>query len=205
MVAFEQPEVFEERLSELSATFVSLPADQIDQRIDWALQVLLEGLGLDRSSIIELSADGQRMEITHSQSRPPHPQLTPGDLSHAFPWYARMVQKGEILQFDRLPEELPPEAIAERDHVRKSGLRAMLTLPLRVADQIIGAIGFGSFNEGVRWTPRLMRSVRLVGEVFANALARKHGWHEQLRLREQVAHTARVNTMGEVVASIAHE
>ena len=204
-IAFEQPELFEQQLAELSATFVSLPADQIDQRLDWALQLLLDGLGLDRSSIIELSTDGQRVEITHSQARPPYPALTPRDLSSEFPWYARMIRKGEILRFDQLLEDLPPEAIPEREHVRESGLRAQLTLPLRVAEQVIGAMGFGSFNEGVRWTPRLMRSVRLVGEVFANALARKHGWHEQLRLREQLAHTARVSTMGEVVASIAHE
>jgi len=51
----------------------------------------------------------------------------------------------------------------------------------------------------------MIRSVRLIGEIFANALARKHAAYDQLMLREQLAHSARVNTMGEVVASIAHE
>src|SRR5215472_7057570 len=94
LTAFEQPELFEQQLAELSATFVSLPADQIDQRLDWALQLLLDGLGLDRSSLLELSMDGQRVELTHSQARAPFPALTPGDVSRQFPWFARMVQKG---------------------------------------------------------------------------------------------------------------
>jgi C4-dicarboxylate-specific signal transduction histidine kinase len=57
----------------------------------------------------------------------------------------------------------------------------------------------------VHWSARLVRSVRLIGEVFANALGRKRAATEQLFLREQLAHTARVNALGEVVASIAHE
>jgi C4-dicarboxylate-specific signal transduction histidine kinase len=100
---------------------------------------------------------------------------------------------------------LPPEAVAEREYVTRIGLRSQLTIPFRVAGRIIGAIGFASFRHEVRWTPRLIRSVRLVGEVFANALARKHAANEQALLVEHLAHTERVNAMGEVVASIAHE
>jgi len=116
-----------------------------------------------------------------------------------------MVQRGEILQWERLPEDLPPDAVAEREYVARTGLRSALTVPFRVGDRVLGAIGFATLRRDLRWTPRLVRSVRLIGEVLANALARKQAWYEQLHLREQLAHTARVNIMGEVVASIAHE
>jgi signal transduction histidine kinase len=174
-------------------------------QIDWGLQLLLDALGVDRTSIIELSPDGLRLEVTHSQSRPGTPPVVTGDLAASLPWYSRMVQRGEMLQWDHLPEDLPPEAAAEREYVARTGLRSALTVPFRVGDRVLGAMGFGSLRRELRWTPRLVRSVRLIGEVFANALARKHAWYEQLHLREQLAHTARVNTMGEVVASIAHE
>jgi signal transduction histidine kinase len=74
-----------------------------------------------------------------------------------------------------------------------------------VGERVIGAIGFASFRRQLCWTPHLIRSLRMTSEVFANALARKQAAHEQLKLREQLAHSARVNAMGEVVASIAHE
>jgi signal transduction histidine kinase len=205
MIAFEQPELFEQQLSQLSAMFVSLPADQIDSQIDRALLQLLEATGTDRSSVAELSPDGRRFEVTHSQVREGTPPLATGNLAELLPWYTEALSRGEVLQFDRLPDVLPPEAVAEREYVTRIGLRSQLTIPFRVAERIIGAIGFASFRREVRWTPHLVRSVRLVGEVFANALARKHASSEQGRLVGQLAHTARVNTMGEVVASIAHE
>ena len=204
-IAFEQPELFEQQLAELSATFVSLPADQVDQQIDWGLRLMLEAMGMDRSSMAELSPEGQRFEVTHTQVRGANPPLMTGSLSEMLPWYAEALRKGEVLRYERLPDELPPQALAERDYVTRVGLRSQLIIPFRVGERVIGAIGFASFGREVKWSPRLVRSVRLMGEVFANALARKHALHEQLHLREQLAHGARVNAMGEVVASIAHE
>ena len=205
MIAFEQPELFEQELSQLSAVFVSLPADQVDQQIDRALRQLLEATGMDRSSVAELTDDGRRFEVTHSQVREGTPPLATGNLAELLPWYTEALARGEVLQLDRLPDVLPLEAVAEREYVTRIGLRSQLTIPFQVAGRTLGAIGFASFRHEVRWNPRLVRSVRLVGEVFANALARKHAATEQAWLMEQLAHTARVNAMGEVVASIAHE
>ena len=204
-IAFDQPELFEQQLAELSATFVALPADQVDQQIDWGLHLMLEAMGMDRSSVAELSSDGKHFEVTHTQVRGTTPPLVTGNLSELLPWYTEILRKGEVLRFDRLPDELPSEAVAERNYVTSIGLRSQLTIPFRVGERVIGAIGFASFGREVQWSPRLVRSVRLIGEVFANALARKHAAHEQVQLREQLAHSARVNAMGEVVASIAHE
>jgi signal transduction histidine kinase len=205
MIGFEEPELFERQLAELSATFVSLPADQVDQQIDWGLQLLLDALGMDRSSLAQLSPDGQRFEVTHAQLRPGRPPLAAANLAEILPWYTEMISRGEVLRFDRLPEDLPPQAVAEREYVTRLGLRSQLIIPLRVGERVIGAVMVASFDHTVDWTPRLIRSLRLVGEVFANALARKQAASEQLRLREQLAHSVRVNAMGEVVASIAHE
>jgi C4-dicarboxylate-specific signal transduction histidine kinase len=203
-IAFEQPELLEQQLAELSATFVSLPADQVDQQIDWGLQLLVEALGIDRAAIAELSPEG-RLEITHSWARPGTPGLIQGNLTASLPWFAERIQKGEILQFERLPEELPASAVAEREYARQAGIRSQLSIPFQVGDRVIGCLGLASLHQELRWSPRLVRSARLVGEVFANAVARKHAWYERQHLREQLAHTARVNAMGEVVASIAHE
>jgi len=205
MTAFEQPELFEQQLADLSATFVSVPADQVDQQIDWGLQLLLEGMGLDRSCLAELSSDGQRYEVTHTQVRSGIPPMPTGNLAELLPWYTEALGRGDVLRFERLPEDLPPDAHVDRGYVTRMGIRSQLTVPFRIGERVIGAIGVASFRREVNWSSRVVRSVRLVGEVFANALARKHAATEQLFLREQLAHTARVNATGEVVASIAHE
>jgi len=205
LTAFEQPELFEQQLADLSATFVALPADQVDQQIDWGLQLLLDAMGMDRTSVAELSADGQRFEVTHTQMRHGVPPMPTGNMADLLPWYSQALARGEVLRFDRLPDDLPPEAVAERHYVTGIGLKSQLTIPFRVGERVIGAIGVGSFRREAQWSPRVVRSVRLMGEVFANALGRKQAAIEHLLLREQLAHSARVNAMGEVVASIAHE
>ncbi len=205
LIAFEQPDLFEQQLSELSARFVSLPAEKVDGEIDWALQLLVQALGIDRSSLAELSGDQQRIEVTHSHSNDSTHLFVQGDLAAVLPWYAARLRQGEILRFDRLPDDLPPEASAEREYCTRAGLRSQLTIPFRVGDRFLGAIGFASFHREVNWSPRVIRSLRLISEVFANAIARKEAAHAEARLREQLAHSARVNAVGEVVASIAHE
>ncbi|HTS80617.1 MAG TPA: ATP-binding protein [Myxococcaceae bacterium] len=205
MIAFEQPELSEQQLADLSAKFVALAPDQVDAELDRTLRLLLGAYELDRGSIAEASSDGQRLEVTHTQSSPHAPAMLRGDLAPILPWYAERVLRGELLQLERIPEDLPAEATAEREYCTRIGLRSQLTIPFTVGNRVIGGIGFSSFQRVVEWTPRLVRSIRLVSEVLANAVARKQAAHEQLQLRAQLAHSARLNAMGEVVASIAHE
>jgi hypothetical protein len=133
IIAFEKPELFEQQLSELSATFVSLTPDLVDRQIDWGLQLLLEALDLDRSSIAELSADGRWMEVTHSQSTIHAPPIPKENLATLLPWYAKMIRKGEMPRFDRLPDDLPAEATAEREYCTAIGVKYQLTFPSRWA------------------------------------------------------------------------
>src|SRR5262245_14118377 len=68
--AVQQRLRFEALLAELSATFVHLPAGQIDSQIEHALQRLVEFLGVDRGGLAELLTDQKQMVITHSYHLP---------------------------------------------------------------------------------------------------------------------------------------
>jgi PAS domain S-box-containing protein len=87
------------------------------------------------------------------------------------------------MRFSRLPEELPAEAVNEREYCLQSGLRSQLTVPFKVGASILGGIGFGSFRRH-DWSDELVQSLQLVGEVFANAMERKRA---ELVLRESEA------------------
>ena len=72
---------FETLLAELSATFVNLPAGQVDSQIVSALQRLVVFLGLDRGGLAELLVDKKQLVITHSYHLPgvpPHPRTDRG-------------------------------------------------------------------------------------------------------------------------------
>ena len=54
---------FETLLAELSATFVNLPASQVDSQIESALRRLVEFLDVDRGGLAELLVDQKRLVI----------------------------------------------------------------------------------------------------------------------------------------------
>jgi hypothetical protein len=66
---------FESLVADVSARFVNLPADQVDAEIEAAQRQIVEGLGLDRSTLFELQPDGNTLGKTRAtrrvQPRPP--------------------------------------------------------------------------------------------------------------------------------------
>jgi PAS domain S-box-containing protein len=164
---------FETLLGELSATFVNVPAGQVDAQIESALQRLAVFLGTDRGGLAEVRVDQNHMVITHSYYVPGVPLLRRMILDEQLPWYAKKISQGEVLRFSALPDELPPEATAEREYCLRVGLRSHVMIPLKVMGSVVAAIGFGSFRRTRDWPDDLIQRLRLVGEIFTNALARK--------------------------------
>jgi signal transduction histidine kinase len=124
------------------------------------------------------------MVITHSYHTPAAPSHTRIILDEQLPWYTRTIHQGEVVRFSVLPDDLPSEAIQEQQYCRQVGLKSHVMIPLRVMDVAVGAIGFGSFRSYRDWPDDVVQRLRLVGEIFTNALARKRA-DEALRAREQ--------------------
>jgi signal transduction histidine kinase len=197
---------FETMLSRLSADFIHLPAEEIDGQIERGLRQIVEFLDIERSCLTQFSEDGGELWVTHSYTIPGFAPFPHVDLAALLPWYTTQIRRGDVLRLARLPEEAPPEAVHEREQVaREGGPRSHLSIPFRVGESILGGIGFGSFRRELDWPDELVQSLQLVGEVFANALARRRAEEKASRLREQLAQVARVTLMGELAASIAHE
>jgi signal transduction histidine kinase len=196
---------FEGLLARLSTTFIRAPADEVDRQVEQALEQLVGFLRVHRSSLAQFSEDGRELVVTHSftsQGHPPYPRV---NIADTMPWYTAQVRRGEVLRFGRLPDELPPEAVAERDYCIQTGFRSHLIIPFKVGEEVLGGLAFGSFREEREWPDHVVLSLKLVAEVLANALARKRAEEKGRRLRDELARAARVALMGELAASIAHE
>jgi signal transduction histidine kinase len=197
---------FETLLSRLSATFINLPAEEVDSQIERGLRQIVEFLGIERSSLTQFSEDGSELIVTHSYTIPGFIPMPRVNLAAMWPWYTARVRAGEILRFTRLPDEAPPEAMCELDYYRlRGGPRSHLAIPFKVGQSILGSIAFGSIRQERDWPDDLVQSLQLVGEVFANALARKRAEEQSRSLREQLARVGRVTLVSELAASIAHE
>ena len=172
---------FEAVLSDLSATFVNLPANQVDSQIESALQKLVELLGIDRVGLSQMSADGSQFVVTHSYQLPEIPPSAQIIVTSQLPTFAKMVQQGKVV---RVPDDLPAEATLERHYYQRIGLRSNLSIPLTMMGKVVGGIGFSSFRSPRAVSDELIPRLRLVGDIFTNALARKRA-DEQLQANDQ--------------------
>jgi formate hydrogenlyase transcriptional activator len=162
---------FETMLAELSAMFINLPTNQVNGQIENAQRRICEALKLDRSMLGQVSSKLGQLDITHSwraEGMPDNIQVTPED----FPWSARMALEGRAICFARV-DELPPEAVHDKESYRRQGPKSGVMFPLMTEGRVIGVLAFGMEREEREWPRPLVERLRLVAEVFANALARQ--------------------------------
>jgi C4-dicarboxylate-specific signal transduction histidine kinase len=121
------------------------------------------------------------------------------------PWYAGRIRRGEVVRYARLPDDLPAEAVAEREYCTRHGLKSNLAIPLKAAGALNCVITFATFGVYRDWPDELVQRLWLIGEVFAGSLARKRAEEREQQLRDQLTRMARISLVGELAAAIAHE
>jgi DNA-binding CsgD family transcriptional regulator len=187
-----EPSRFETFLADLSATFLSVPADKVNSQIVAGLRQIVEFLGIDRCGFGELPAEASKIVITHSYEVPGVPATPRIYIEDHWADYAKKLRQGKPF---RVPEDLPAQATAEREYLVRVGLKSQFSIPLKMAGAVVGAIGFASFRSQLQWPEDLVRRLGLIGDIFNYSLARKHAYealqraHQQMRvLRKDLAH-----------------
>jgi signal transduction histidine kinase len=122
----------------------------------------------------------------------------------SYPWLTGKVLSGEVVVIPRL-EDIPPEGSKDRNSFRRDGNKSNVTIPLRIAGVVIGAVLFGTLLSERAWSEKEIQRLKLVAEIFGNALERKRVEAEIRRLSEELRQVSQVVTMGELTASLAHE
>jgi formate hydrogenlyase transcriptional activator len=174
---------FERMLADLSARFANVPFGQVEVEIRVAQALLRQFLGFDRSTFAEFQDDGSLVVL--SSTAVEGVDTTPlGPLPPQLGWFVAKLQAGEIFKVQNPAEDLPPEAVGEAEYFVRTGLHSHLSIPLRIGGRIIGAIAFAAFRETRAWPDDLIARLKLVGEVFAHAIARKR---EQEKLLSALA------------------
>jgi transcriptional regulator with GAF, ATPase, and Fis domain len=172
-------------LADLSARFANIPAEQAEFEIQAAQTTLREFLGFDRSTFGEFQDDGSLVVLSSTAIDGFQP--TPvGQLPAQLSWFIGKLRAGEIVVTTNAAVDLPAEAAGEAEYCRKTGLVSHLAIPLRIGGRVIGAIAFSACHQTRIWPEDLATRLRLVGEVFAQALARKREQEKLLSALAQI-------------------
>jgi formate hydrogenlyase transcriptional activator len=163
---------FERMLADLSARFANVSSEKVEFEIQLAQTILRQFLGFDRCSFGEFNQDGS-INVISSSADGEIGAVPLGQFVPHLPWYFSKLRAGERIAFQNICEELPPEAVIEAKYWRDIGLHSVLSIPLSVGGRIVGAIAFAAFSETRTWPEDLVTRLKLVGEVFAQAIFRK--------------------------------
>jgi PAS domain S-box-containing protein len=193
---------FEQILSELSAAFVNLPSDKVDEEIQTWIQRVGELLGVDLCTVWQVAADGVHYNVTHVCSAAGPASFPPTLSNTAFPWATERLMHGEVVVFSCV-DDLPQEAEREKQLIRAIGLKSTVVFPLAVRGSYIGAVTFGTLSHERTWPESLLRRLRLVGEIFANALVLRQS-QEAIR-RERDRAQQYLNIAGTIMVALDGE
>src|SRR6266446_8680257 len=172
-MATDESSGLEPLLTELSTRFTGLPVDQIDEEIERGLRLLVEFLGTDRSTLSESSPDGTAFTHVAAWARPGLPAYLTHDVLSELPWYHAQVVRGETLRFERFPDDLPGEAVQEKEMVQRTGLKSNLTVPIVIGGRHVCVLATGAVREFRAWPDQIVDRVRLIGQILASGVHRK--------------------------------
>jgi PAS domain S-box-containing protein len=163
---------FESLISHFSSTFINLREEEVNVNIRQNMARLGNFLELDRISLFEFSPDGQQMEAIFSWNRAgigAPPRIVGTD---DLPWWRSKLLHGEVSLASDL-NDMPEEALAEKEYFRQLGILSAASIPLKMAGEVNGAISFVSTRRRISWKPDVVSQLQVVGEILWSALQRK--------------------------------
>ncbi|MGH7917129.1 MAG: GAF domain-containing sensor histidine kinase [Candidatus Binataceae bacterium] len=189
----------------MSRAFVRAPLDQVDGEVNAWLKRVAEIFDLDRTTVAEIDPDTGRGAFTHGWARKTDQMMGPPmDPNKILVWLRERMLSGEPLVYSSV-DELPAEATGDIARLGRFLPKSNVTIPTMFAGTVVGAVGFATIYRQRRWTATDVRRLHEVAEILGYALERRRVERESLRLRTELTYLSRVNTMGELVASLAHE
>jgi formate hydrogenlyase transcriptional activator len=176
--------VFEDLLADLSARFVALAPEQVDEEIQRALKEVMNFFGVDRIFLVRLLPGATEWSVTHIADEHGTWPLPRGAVMPvaSVPWIAKKYIDREVHWFGS-PDELPPEASVDKETLELIETRSALAVPIAALRSSEYTFGFSSAACGKTFPAEHIPRLRLLGELFVNAYERSK---IELELRERL-------------------
>ena len=193
----------EKMVSMVSTRFINLKPEELDRDINITLQAIGTFIGVDRCFIYLFSGDGKTLDMGYEWFKDELEGRVKENLNYSvedFKWSMEILKSFNHIHISSI-DELPPEAEKERREWAKRGIHAVLAFPMILGKKLIGYVGFTSEKKERVWKEEDIRLLKMVVEIFMNALERKRAdkelgiAHDELekRVKERTAELVSLN------------
>jgi signal transduction histidine kinase len=163
---------FETLLADLSAVLSSCPIAKVDRHVEAGLRRIVEDLGVDRATIWAMEDRSGEARLTHSWIRESVPAPPTVVQESEAPGIFSQLRQGHVVRLPQ-PGSRPDEALMDRQSLARFGTRSSAVVPLMEGGSVVGGLSVGTVLEEHRWPDELIPRLRLLADIFANALARQ--------------------------------
>jgi len=171
--ALERGTALENLVMETSRAFVRAPNSEIDAEIGRAVAAFGRFLEADAATLWLSTEDGTRLapgprwRVDGLGTPDPEPIAF-----EDFKWSIERMRRHEVIHAPRVAD-LPPEAAAERAGAEAFGIKSLLFVPIRAAQEFLGVLSFAAMRREADWSVETVRALPLLAQVLASALERK--------------------------------
>jgi len=186
----EQQLKFEKLISQFSTRFINLSLDKIDNEINRSLKFLTEFMDAEYACLNSYSEDTRLASTTHFYAVPSLESFVTLENFREIPMdnfpyvMSELVGNGRICISDVV--NLPSEAKNIKKFLNDFGVQSMLYVAMVVDEKLIGALGFDSYTKKIDWSAKYISRLKLIGEIFTNALTRKKQQEELVAAQKQI-------------------
>lgn len=166
---------FENIITTISANFINIEVDQINNEIDTALRFVSQFLGVDHGSVFLNNGDEDSLSLTNVWLQ------DPSAIKHEYlqqvkavknSWVYEQMQNFGVLAVPSM-DQLPPVADNLKRLMKNTGTRSAVGVPIIYRGDFTGVLLFGSFSKESFWPDEAVPLMKILGQIIANALDRK--------------------------------
>ncbi|MEQ8223154.1 MAG: PAS domain S-box protein [Candidatus Eremiobacterota bacterium] len=165
----------EELITTISTSFINITSTEVTREINLALESIGTFMDVDRSYVNIFSHDMERVKEVYewcNKEIGSRVKQIKNMFMQNYLWTVEQLKNGQYICVSSL-SELPPEAEKEKASWGKAEVKSILGIPLYFSNKLVGYFMLNSVKKEKKWKEEDIRLLKLVGEIFINALERK--------------------------------
>ena len=196
---------FETLIMQISTRFINLQPGTLDTAIDAALAQIGAKVGVDRSYVFRFDHDFATMSNTNEWCAegisPQKALLQQLDITA---YIRQLIEAWKCNEHTYIPRvsDLPAQ---DRAILEQQEIQSLIMIPMLYQQQLIGFSGLDAVRSPSQWSDRTIALLRIVGEIFANAIGREAAEAKRLELARKLQEKHKMESLGVLASGIAHD